>query len=680
MPVRFPVRGKQQRLADAIRVLAMDAVEAASSGHPGMPMGMADIATVLWREFLRHNPTNPDWPDRDRFVVSNGHGSMLLYALLHLSGYALRVDDLRRFRQFGSPTAGHPEHATIGVETTTGPLGQGLANAVGMAMAERNLAREFNRPGLPVVNHRTYAFLGDGCLMEGVSHEACSFAGVQQLGKLICFFDDNGISIDGEVRNWCRDNVAMRFASYHWHVMDAIDGHDAVAVRRAIRTAQKDPRPSLLVCKTLIGYGADKKQGKASSHGAPLGAEEIAYVRNRLNWKYPPFEVPLDIRRQWDLKSRGEALEKKWLAIGAKYENKYPEAAAELRRRLAGKLPAGFPLRARAFAERTARNHANLATRASSQKALNFYGKELPELMGGSADLTGSNLTMHDASKPITAADKKAGNYIFYGVREFGMSAIMNGIALHGGQIPYGGTFLVFSDYARNAVRMAALMRQRVIFVYTHDSIGLGEDGPTHQPVEHLAMLRATPGLNVWRPADAAETAVAWAQALQTDGPSALILSRQSVAPQLQTPKQMANAAKGGYVLISGGSVPDGKPPALLVIATGAEVGLARAAIEKHNAGSDQLVRLISMPCCEVFNRQSGRYRHSVLPPEVTRRLAVEAASPQSWNAYGCYPEAGGDTVCMTDFGASAPASDLFRHYGFTEKNILRKIRQLLRP
>ena len=666
-------RSAQQRLADAIRMLAVDAVERAGSGHPGMPMGMADIAAALWREFLKHNPANPAWPNRDRFVLSNGHGSMLLYALLHLSGYPLSLDDIRNFRQLGSPTAGHPEYEVEGIETTTGPLGQGLANATGMALAERNLAAEFNRPQFPIVDHFTYVFLGDGCMMEGISHEACSFAGAQQLGKLICFFDDNGVSIDGEVKDWCIDNTAKRFDAYGWHVIDAIDGHDAQALRDAIALARKDDRPSLLMCQTIIGYGAKEKAGKAAAHGSPLGAEEAAAVRRRLDWPHPPFEVPQEIRRGWDFKVKGAQLERTWRARFDDYAKTYPRLAAELKRRLSGALPAQLESRARQFIRQACQEDAKLATRAASQKTLNAYAPYLPELIGGSADLTESNLTRHAGSKTIAPSRKEGGNYVYYGVRELGMSAIMTGIALHGGYIPYGGTFLVFTDYARSAVRLAALMKQRVIFVYSHDSIGLGEDGPTHQPVEHLTMLRATPNLNVWRPADLAETALAWLEALRTQGPSALVLSRQGLPAQRHAPEQTNDIAKGGYVLIAGG-----EDPQAIVIATGSEVAIAREAVARRNAEhpANQQVRLVSMPCCEVFARQPSAYRHHVLPPRITKRLVVEAASPMAW--YGYHPQADQDAVCMNTFGASAPAQDLFQRYGFTASNVYARLQKLL--
>ena len=673
MPKTVVARRAQQRLADAIRMLAVDAVEQAGSGHPGMPMGMADIATVLWREFLKHSPTDPAWPDRDRFVLSNGHGSMLLYALLFLSGYTLSLDDLRNFRRLGSPAAGHPEYEVEGIETTTGPLGQGLANAVGMALAERNLAAEFNRPRFPVVDHFTYVFLGDGCMMEGISHEVCSFAGAQQLGKLICFFDDNGVSIDGEVKGWCIDDTAGRFAAYGWHVIDKIDGHDDAAIRAAIGQARQDARPSLLMCQTIIGYGAQAKAGKAAAHGSPLGTTEVAEVRKNLDWPHSPFEIPPNIRRAWDCKDKGSRLAQTWRARLTDYSKNHPDLAAELKRRLSGTLPAQFAAKATTFMRQACREDTKLATRVASQKTLDAYAAELPELLGGSADLTESNLTRHAGSKTIDPSAKEGGNYVYYGVRELGMSAIMTGVALHGGYIPYGGTFLVFADYARSALRLAALMKQRIIFVYSHDSIGLGEDGPTHQPVEHLTMLRATPNLNVWRPADLAETAVAWFAALKTEGPSALVLSRQGVPAHRHAPAQLNEIAKGGYVLIAGGD-----DPQAIVIATGAEVAIARPAVEQHNAEHPphRQVRLVAMPCAEVFAAQSNTYRQLVLPSGITRRLVVEAGSSMAW--YGYHPAPEQMAVCMNTFGASAPAADLFEHYGFTAAQIRTRLQKLL--
>ena len=654
-------------LANALRILAADAVQRANSGHPGMPMGMADIATVLWREFLKHNPRNPSWHNRDRFVLSNGHGSMLLYGLLHLSGYDLTMEDIKNFRQLGSHTPGHPELETIGVETTTGPLGQGLANAVGMALAERNLAAEFNRLDLDVISHYTYVFAGDGCLMEGISHEACSFAGTQRLGKLICFFDDNGVSIDGEVKNWCQDKVAQRFAAYNWHVIEGLDGHDPVGIRDAIKQAQADPRPSFLICATSIAYGSPNKAGTAASHGAPLGEEEISLVRKELNWDYPPFMVPAELLNEWNQTRKGAESEQRWRMICDDYEKAYSEDWKELNRRLEGRLSEQALERGKNFIEQQQKQQKKQATRAASLTALEEYSSFLPELLGGSADLTGSNLTFHSGSAAITS-DRK-GNYVYYGVRELAMSAIMNGIALHKGYIPYGGTFLVFLDYARSAVRLSALMAQRVIYIYTHDSIGIGEDGPTHQPVEHLVMLRATPNISVWRPADATETAVAWLEALKSETtPTALILSRQSTEPLERTQEQVDAIHKGGYVLIDGKGEPD-----VLIIATGSEIEPARAAVEKYNS-ADGIARLVAMPCCEVFASQPQEYRNSVLPLSVTKRLAIEASAPDWWSSYVGLE---GDVLGMHGFGSSGPATELFKHFGFTADNIYQRMKKL---
>ncbi len=660
-----------RELANAIRALSMDAVQRANSGHPGMPMGMADIAEVLWRSFLRYNPANPAWMDRDRFVLSNGHGSMLLYSVLYLTGYPLTIEDIKAFRQLGSHTAGHPEHDVhLGIETTTGPLGQGLANAVGMALAEKVLALRFNRDGLNIVDHYTYAFCGDGCLMEGVSHEACSLAGTFGLAKLIVFYDDNGISIDGKVSGWFTDNTPERFAAYGWQVIPDVDGLDAAAVEKAVRAARAETgRPTLICCKTIIGFGAPDKQGTKEAHGEALGVDEVAKARKTLDWPYPPFEVPEDIRAQWDHRAAGARLEADWQALFARYAQAFPELAREFERRMRGELPADWADTARATLESLLKQAAPQATRQSSQAALNVLGPRLPELFGGSADLTGSNNTLFKGAVSITPADE-AGDYVHYGVREFGMTALMNGIALHGGFIPYGGTFLVFSDYARNAVRLACLMKQRVILVYTHDSIGLGEDGPTHQPIEHLASLRAMPNMNLWRPCDAAETAIAWTLAIERQGPSALVLTRQALAQQPRTPAQLEAVRRGGYVLIE----PAGGPPQALVIATGSEIGIAAQAVNTLNS-SGARVRLVSMPSTETFAAQDAAYRESVLPPAVTRRVAVEAGATQCWWQY---VGLSGRIIGIDTFGASGKASDLFPHFGFTADNIVGQVRELL--
>jgi transketolase len=659
----------RRQLANAIRALSMDAVQKANSGHPGMPMGMADIAQVLWGDHLKHNPGNPVWPDRDRFVLSNGHGSMLLYSLLHLTGYPLGIEQLRNFRQFGSHTAGHPEvEQHLGIETTTGPLGQGLANAVGMALAEKILAATFNRPGHEIVDHRTWVFLGDGCLMEGVSHEVCSLAGTLKLGKLTCFYDDNGISIDGEVHRWFTDDTPRRFEAYGWHVVRDVDGHDPAAVERAIRSALAEPdRPSLVCCKTIIGWGAPNKQGTEATHGAALGEAEVAATRKHIDWPYEPFVIPEEIKAGWDARAAGAKAELAWRERVAAYREAYPDLAAEFERRMNGQLPDGWREAVDAYARAAAEKPAALATRSASQKVLDVLGAAIPELLGGSADLTGSNNTNHKGSKAITG-DDIAGNYLHYGVREFGMTAIMNGVALHGGFIPYGGTFLVFSDYARNAVRMAALMRQRVILVYTHDSIGLGEDGPTHQPVEHLASLRAMTNLRLWRPCDAVETAVAWADAVsRADGPTSLVLSRQALPPMTRSAAQAANVARGGYVLHDCGSRPE-----CILIATGSEVGVAMDAARKLEE-SGRKVRVVSMPCTSVFDAQSQQYRDTVLTPGVPC-VAVEAGARESWWRY---VSRDGAVVGLDTFGASAPAKILFEHFGFTPENVIRTVEGL---
>jgi transketolase len=661
----------RRQLANAIRALAMDAVQKANSGHPGMPMGMADIAEVLWNDHLKHNPGNPLWSDRDRFVVSNGHGSMLLYSLLHLSGYPLGIEDLQKFRQLGSHTAGHPEHDLhLGIETTTGPLGQGLANAVGMALAEKHLAGQFNRPGHEIVDHRTWVFLGDGCLMEGVSHEACSLAGTLKLGKLVAFYDDNGISIDGEVHGWFTDDTPKRFEAYGWHVVPNVDGHDPAAIEKAIAesVAQTD-KPSLICCKTIIGWGSPNKQGTEATHGAALGADEVAATRKHLGWDYEPFVIPDEIRKGWDAKAKGTKREGEWQQRFNSYKSQFPELAAEYQRRQAGDLPKNWSDLAAKYVADVAKESKPLATRQSSQASLNAYGPGLPELLGGSADLTGSNNTNRKDSVSITGADA-AGNYIHYGVREFGMSALMNGMALHGGVIPYGGTFLVFSDYARNAMRMSALMKQRVIYVMTHDSIGLGEDGPTHQPVEHLPSLRIIPNMTVWRPCDSTETAAAWADAIERrNGPSTLALTRQALPPQPRTDQQIANIRRGGYVLKDSDGTPD-----VILIATGSEVAVAVEAAGLLQQ-SGKRVRVVSMPSTNVFEAQDEAYREQVLPRGVEVRVAIEAAATETWYRYVGLR---GAIVGMTTFGASGVAKDLFKHFGFTADNVVRTVQKLL--
>jgi transketolase len=652
----------RRQLANAIRALSMDAVQKANSGHPGMPMGMADIAQVLWTDHLKHNPGNPQWVDRDRFVLSNGHGSMLLYSLLHLTGYPLSIEDLAQFRQFGSHTAGHPEvEPHLGIETTTGPLGQGLANAVGMALAEKLLAATFNRPWHTIVDHHTYVFLGDGCLMEGISHEACSLAGTLQLGKLVCFYDDNGISIDGDVHGWFTDDTPKRFEAYGWHVIPDVDGHDATAIEAAIRAAKAETRrPTLVCCKTVIGWGAPNKQGTESCHGAALGDAEVAATRERLGWTAAPFEIPDDIRQGWDARSRGAAAEQAWQQRFDAYRAAHPELAAEFERRMRGELPAGWRAGLEAYIADAAGKAGSVATRSSSQQVLHVLGAAIPEMLGGSADLTGSNNTDHKASQPVGA--QGGGNYLHYGVREFGMCALMNGVALHGGFVPYGGTFLVFSDYARNAVRMAALMKQRVVLVFTHDSIGLGEDGPTHQPVEHVASLRLIPNMRVWRPCDSVETALAWADAItHTGGPTSLVLTRQALPAMPRTAQQAADVGRGGYVLLDC----DGTPECVL-IGTGSEVAIAVEAA-KLLAGKGRRVRVVSMPCTSLFDAQDAAYRAGVLPAGVPK-VAVEAGVRDTWWRY-----VGGDrgaVVGMDTFGASAPAKKLFEHFGFTAANV----------
>jgi transketolase len=660
-----------RRLADAVRILSADAVQRANSGHPGAPMGMADIAVSLWVGRLQHNPANPEWSNRDRFVLSNGHGSMLLYSILHLTGYDLSIEDLKDFRQLNSRTPGHPESGlTPGVETTTGPLGQGVANAVGMALAERILAAQFNRDGFPIVDHRTWVFLGDGCMMEGISHEACSFAGVLGLGKLVAFWDDNGISIDGEVEGWFADDTPARFEAYGWQVLKDVDGHDPDALSVAIAAAcDESGRPTLICCKTRIGYGSPGKEGKETSHGAPLGEDEIKLVRERLGWDHPPFEIPDDVYVAWDARERGANAEEKWKALFAGYREVYPDLAAEYDRRLGGELPENWHDEASAFLASVDAAGESIASRKASKNALEGLGPLLPELIGGSADLTGSNCTFWSGSRTIKANDYD-GNYLFYGVREFAMSAIINGLSLHGGFKPYGGTFLVFSDYARNALRMAAIMERPSLFVFTHDSIGLGEDGPTHQAVEHLASLRLIPNMSVWRPCDAVETAVAWKVAMErTSGPVSMAFSRQSLAHQQRGPDQVSQIERGGYVLLDCEGVPD-----LVIIATGSEVGLASDAtneLSKEGVG----VRLVSMPSCDTFDAQEETYRNLVLPPEVSARIAIEAGISDYWWKY---VGLGGAVVGMQSFGESAPAGELFPHFGFSVDNVKRVARELL--
>ncbi|RCU45659.1 MULTISPECIES: transketolase [Corallincola] len=658
-------------LANAIRALSMDGVQKAKSGHPGAPMGMADIAEVLWRDYMKHNPTNPEWVDRDRFVLSNGHGSMLLYSLLHLTGYDLSIDDLKNFRQLHSKTPGHPEYGYApGVETTTGPLGQGITNAVGFAIAEKSLAAQFNRGVHNVVDHYTYCFLGDGCLMEGISHEACSLAGTLGLGKLIAFWDDNGISIDGEVEGWFTDDTAKRFESYGWHVIPAVDGHDAAAIAAAVDAARAETgKPTLICCKTVIGYGSPNKAGSHDCHGAPLGDEEIAASREFLGWKHGAFEIPADHYEQWSAKDAGQAEEAAWHDKFAAYRGEHPELAAEYERRMKGDLPAEFSAQADQYIADLQAKGEVIATRKASQNCLNAYGPLLPEFMGGSADLAGSNLTLWSGAKGLTADDAD-GNYIFYGVREFGMSAIMNGLALHKGFVPYGATFLMFVEYARNAVRMAALMKQRSIFVYTHDSIGLGEDGPTHQPVEQISSLRMTPNLENWRPCDTVESAVSWKAAIERkEGPTSLIFTRQNLAHQDRTPQQVADIARGGYVLKDC----EGQPE-LILIATGSEVQLAVEAYATLTA-EGRKVRVVSMPSTDVFDAQDAAYKEAVLPAAVSNRVAVEAGIVDYWYKY---VGLNGRVIGMTTFGESAPADQLFEMFGITTKNVLENCRELL--
>jgi transketolase len=659
-----------KNLTSAIRALAMDAVQKANSGHPGMPMGMAEIAEVLWIHHLRHNPANPKWADRDRFVLSNGHGSMLIYALLHLTGYDLPMEEIKRFRQLHSKTPGHPEYGyTPGVETTTGPLGQGITNAVGMALAEKILATEFNRPGLDIVNHYTYAFLGDGCLMEGISHEACSLAGTLGLGKLICFYDDNGISIDGHVEGWFTDDTPKRFEAYGWHVVPNVNGHDPVAIEAAIKAAkQAGDKPSMICCKTVIGMGSPNKADTHEVHGAALGDLEIAATRPHIGWHYLPFEIPGEVYAMWDARSKGQRLEDEWSRTFAEYSGKYPAEAAEFNRRMSGDLPDDWSEQVEELIARVNAKEETIASRKASQNAIEGLAPALPELVGGSADLAGSNLTLWSGSKGIT--QKNGGNYIYYGVREFGMSAIMNGMSLHGGIIPYGATFLMFSEYARNALRMAALMKIRCLFVYTHDSIGLGEDGPTHQPVEQTATLRYIPNMDVWRPCDTVESTVAWARAIERrDGPSILIFSRQNLPFQKRDAALIKQIDKGGYVLSEAAG---GKPQAV-IIATGSEVGLAMMA-QKALAETGIQVRVVSMPCTNVFDRQDREYKDSVLPKGIGR-VAVEAGITDYWRKYVGLE---GAVVGIDTFGESAPAGELFKHFGFTVENVVKAVNSVL--
>ena len=660
-----------RELANAIRALSMDGVQKAKSGHPGAPMGMADMAEVLWRGFLKHNPTNPNWADRDRFVLSNGHASMLIYSLLHLTGYNVTLDDIKNFRQLNAKTAGHPEFGHLpGIETTTGPLGQGIANAVGMAIAERTLAAQFNKPAHTIVDHHTYVFMGDGCMMEGISHEVCSLAGTLKLGKLIAFYDDNGISIDGEIEGWFTDDTAKRFEAYGWHVIRGIDGHDAKALAEAIEQAQAvTDKPSLLMCKTVIGFGSPNKAGSHDCHGAPLGDAEIEATRKALGWSYPAFEIPKDYYEAWDAKATGKQREDEWNARFDAYAKAYPELAKEFKRRMNGDLPSNWQQVAKDFVNKLQANPATIATRKASQNAIEAFAPVLTEFLGGSADLAPSNLTMWSGSKEILA--NPDGNYIHYGVREFGMSAIMNGIALHGGFIPYGATFLMFMEYARNAVRMAALMKIRSLFVYTHDSIGLGEDGPTHQPVEQMASLRVTPNVSTWRPCDQVESAIAWQYAVERkDGPTALIFSRQNLKQQERTEQQLANVYRGGYILNDCSGTPE-----LILIATGSEVELAVEAYHKLNEAGKK-VRVVSMPSTDAFDKQDQAYKESVLPSSVTARLAIEAGISDFWYKY---VGLNGKIIGMTSFGESGPAEQLFAKFGFTVENVLKQANSLLK-
>jgi transketolase len=644
----------------------MDAVQQANSGHPGAPMGMADIAEVLWNDYLVHNPADPDWVNRDRFVLSNGHGSMLLYSLLHLTGYELPIEEIKNFRQLHSKTPGHPEYGYApGVETTTGPLGQGVSNAIGMALAEKVLAAQFNRPGHNIVDHQTYTFLGDGCLMEGISHEVCSLAGTLGLGKLIAFYDDNGISIDGEVEGWFSDDTPARFEAYGWQVVPDVDGHDSAAIKAAVEVARGEPnKPTLICCKTIIGFGSPNKQGKEDCHGAPLGADEIVLAREQLGWAHAPFEIPSDLYEGWDASAKGASAQSSWNEQLDAYRKEFPDLAVEFERRTSGQLPTDFGEKADAYIADCQAKMEKVASRKASQNCLNAYGPLLPELLGGSADLAGSNLTIWSGSKDISA-DNADGNYIYYGVREFGMSAMMNGIALHGGFINYGATFLMFMEYARNAVRMAAIMKQQSIFVYTHDSIGLGEDGPTHQPVEQLSALRSTPNLNTWRPCDTVESAVCWKSAIENqNGPSALVFSRQGLAPMPRTDEQVAAISRGGYVL------KDSADPQAILIATGSEVELAMQASDTL-ARKGISTRVVSMPCAEIFSAQGADYQDSVLAPAVRARVAVEALHADYWHKFVGLD---GRVVGMRSFGESAPGGELMKEFGFTVENVVANV------
>ncbi len=663
-------------LANAIRFLSMDAVQKAKSGHPGMPLGMADIAEVLWNDFLKHNPADPSWVDRDRFVLSNGHGSMLLYSLLHLTGYNLSMEDIQDFRQLGSKTPGHPEcDVTPGVETTTGPLGQGIANAVGMALAEKLLADAFNRDEFDVIDHHTYVFMGDGCMMEGISHEACSLAGTLQLGKLIAFYDDNGISIDGKTPGWFTEDIPARFKAYGWHVVSNVDGHDSKAIKRAIKKAQAaTTKPSLICCKTIIGHGAPGVEGSEKCHGAPLGAETIAKARETLKWKYEPFVIPEAIHNAWDARPQGAEAQEAWTKKLSAYSRAHPELANELWRRTAGKLPLNWEELSEGIVHDTAEKGESLATRQSSQKSIEAFAALLPEMIGGSADLTGSNLTNWSGSRPVTAASPEnpedTANYIYYGVREFGMGAIMNGLALHGGFLPYGGTFLVFSDYARNAIRMAALIKTRVVWVLTHDSIGLGEDGPTHQSVEHISSMRIIPNVSVWRPCDAVETAASWKAAIERkDGPTVLALSRQTTPHIKRYEDTVKEIDRGGYVIMES----PGKPEAV-IIASGSEVGLALDAAELLTS-KGRLIRVVSMPCMELFDAQDQKYKDSVLPPKLRARVAVEAGVTALWRKYTGDK---GRIVGLDRFGESAPGPVLFKHFNFTAEHVAEVVEEVL--
>ena len=660
----------RRQLANAIRALSMDAVQKAKSGHPGAPMGMADIAEVLWNDHMDHNPANPDWADRDRFVLSNGHGSMLIYSLLHLTGYELSIEDLKQFRQMHSKTPGHPEYGYApGIETTTGPLGQGIANGVGMALAEKIMAAQFNKPGHDIVDHNTYVFLGDGCMMEGISHEVCSLAGTLGLGKLVAFYDDNGISIDGEVEGWFTDDTVQRFESYGWHVVPAVDGHDSAAIEAAIQAAKAESdKPTLICCKTIIGFGSPNKEGKEDCHGAPLGDDEIKLTKERLGWNHGSFEVPEDVYQGWSAAEKGAAKEAAWNDKFAAYAAAFPTEAAEFKRRMAGDLPADFSAKADAFIAECQEKGESIASRKASQNAIKALAPALPEILGGSADLAGSNLTLWPEAKGVEAKDA-SGNYMFYGVREFGMSAIMNGVALHKGLVPYGATFLMFMEYARNAIRMAALMQQRAIHVYTHDSIGLGEDGPTHQPVEQLTSLRTTPNLNTWRPCDSVESAVAWKSAVErADGPTAMIFSRQGLPHQDRTNAQVAEIAKGGYVL------KDAANAQAILIATGSEIGLAMDAAAALEA-KGTAVRVVSMPCAEEFVKQDSAYIESVLPSAITARVAVEAGHKDYWYKF---VGLNGAVVGMETFGESAPIADLMKHFGFTVEKVVSAVESTL--